>query len=45
MHYLRRQGGDELQGYLFSRPLPVAEYERLLAEGHRLVLPALADAT
>jgi EAL domain-containing protein (putative c-di-GMP-specific phosphodiesterase class I) len=30
--FLRDNGCDELQGYLFSRPLPVASFERLLAE-------------
>ncbi|TAL71515.1 MAG: EAL domain-containing protein [Rhodanobacter sp.] len=30
--FLREQGCDELQGYLFSRPLAVAAFERLLAE-------------
>jgi diguanylate cyclase (GGDEF)-like protein len=28
---LRRQGCDEMQGYLFSRPVPAAEFARLLA--------------
>jgi diguanylate cyclase (GGDEF)-like protein len=27
---LRRQGCDEMQGYLFSRPVPAAEFARLL---------------
>ena len=28
---LRRQGCDEMQGYLFSRPVPAGEFARLLA--------------
>jgi EAL domain-containing protein (putative c-di-GMP-specific phosphodiesterase class I) len=28
--FLRRCGCEELQGYLFARPLPVAEVEQLL---------------
>ena len=39
MQFLRRQRCDELQGYLFSRPLPAAEYAALLASGRRLALP------
>lgn len=38
MEYLRALGCDQLQGYLFSRPLPVAEYERLVQTGARLAL-------
>lgn len=38
MEYLRDLGCDQLQGYLFSRPLPVAEYERLVQTGARLAL-------
>jgi len=38
MEYLRALGCDQLQGYLFSPPLPVAAYERLLQSGARLAL-------
>ncbi|MDO9226570.1 MAG: EAL domain-containing protein [Pseudomonadota bacterium] len=31
--YLRKLGCDEIQGYLFSRPLPEADYLALLAQG------------
>jgi len=31
--YLRRLGCDEIQGYLFSRPVPEADYLALLAQG------------
>lgn len=32
MHFLRRQGCDFLQGFLFSKPLPVAQITSLLQE-------------
>ena len=35
--FLREQGCDELQGFLFCRPLPVAALEDLLAERERLL--------
>jgi EAL domain-containing protein (putative c-di-GMP-specific phosphodiesterase class I) len=35
--FLRANHCDELQGYLFCRPLPQASFERLLAERQRLV--------
>ena len=37
--FLARQGCDQIQGYYFSRPLPVAELEVLLRASTRLVMP------
>jgi len=36
LNYLRRHGCDEMQGYLFSRPLPAERLTELLQEGRRL---------
>lgn len=36
--YLRQQGCDFMQGFLFSRPLPAAEFEQMLAEGKHLTI-------
>ncbi|MDF3981473.1 bifunctional diguanylate cyclase/phosphodiesterase [Luteibacter sp. PPL201] len=44
LQFLRAQGCDELQGYLFCRPLPTPTFEKLLAERQRIVgdrLPAV----
>jgi diguanylate cyclase (GGDEF)-like protein/PAS domain S-box-containing protein len=41
--YLRAQGCDEMQGFLFSRGLPAAEFEALLRADRRLELPAQSD--
>lgn len=37
--FLSARHCDEMQGYLFSRPLPAADYEALLRSGRRLTLP------
>ena len=37
LQFLRANGCDELQGYLFSRPLPTVTFDKLLAERERLV--------
>jgi len=37
LQFLRRNGCDELQGYLFCRPLPQASFDRLLAERESLL--------
>jgi EAL domain-containing protein (putative c-di-GMP-specific phosphodiesterase class I) len=39
MEYLRAQGCDEMQGFLFSRPLPVAELGRFFAGGRPAQAP------
>ena len=37
LQFLRLNGCDELQGYLFCRPLPTPAFDKLLAERERLV--------
>ncbi|MEH6814085.1 MAG: EAL domain-containing protein [Motiliproteus sp.] len=38
--YLRHQGCDEMQGYLFSRPVPLNEFEALISSGRVQEFPA-----
>ncbi|MNT65686.1 Cyclic di-GMP phosphodiesterase Gmr [compost metagenome] len=38
--FLRQHGCDQMQGYLFSRPLAAPAFEQLLRQGR--MLPALA---
>ena len=33
LSFLRERGCDELQGYLFSRPVPAGEFTAILGEG------------
>lgn len=40
LQFLRANGCDELQGYLFCRPLPVVSFEKLLSERQRVVAEA-----
>ncbi|RFP32838.1 EAL domain-containing protein [Duganella sp. BJB476] len=43
LDYLRRNGCDEIQGYYFSQPVPVAAFEQMLVEGKKLLAtPATA---
>ena len=36
LHYLSSQGCDQMQGYLFSPPLPAEKFEQILEQGTRL---------
>ncbi len=40
MHFLRELGCDQLQGYLFSQPVPASEFAAMLRDGKRLALDA-----
>lgn len=40
MRYLHLHGCDEIQGYYYSRPLPAADFERLVLEDRSLHLPS-----
>ncbi|EXJ13641.1 EAL domain-containing protein [Imhoffiella purpurea] len=40
LRFLRSCDCDEIQGYYFSRPLTVADFERLLASARRLQVPS-----
>ena len=33
-HFLRQHGANVIQGYLFSKPVPVDEFKRLLTPGY-----------
>ncbi|MHB1378621.1 MAG: EAL domain-containing protein [Desulfurivibrionaceae bacterium] len=37
--YLRQNGCDEIQGYLFSKPLPAEEFAELVRQGETLPMP------
>lgn len=43
LQFLRQHGCDELQGYLFCRPLPPATFDKLLAERQRLLEARVAE--
>lgn len=43
--FLREQGCDEMQGYLFSKPVPVAQFEALLKQGFGYQAPGLSKLT
>ena len=41
LRYLHHHGCDQIQGWLFSKAVPAAEFETMVAEGARLDLEAL----
>jgi diguanylate cyclase (GGDEF)-like protein len=44
LHFLRANRCDELQGYLFCRPLPTPSFEKLLQERQKLLAIVEGDA-
>ncbi|UPG91935.1 bifunctional diguanylate cyclase/phosphodiesterase [Luteibacter aegosomaticola] len=42
LQFLKANGCDELQGYLFCRPLPTPTFDKLLAERERIVAEGMA---
>jgi len=45
LNFLREHGCEELQGYLFARPMPPASFENLMAERERLINGGPVGAT
>jgi len=45
LEFLRRQGCDQIQGFLFSKPLPPAQLEDLLRDSPNLTLKIPASET
>ncbi len=45
MQFLRKNRCDEMQGFLFSRPVPAADFSHLLRKETRLASPAANSAT
>ncbi|ADH84995.1 response regulator receiver modulated diguanylate cyclase/phosphodiesterase with PAS/PAC sensor(s) [Desulfurivibrio alkaliphilus AHT 2] len=41
--YLRQNGCEEMQGFLFSKPLPAEELAELLRQGRAMEVPEVAD--
>ena len=44
LHFLRAHGCDEMQGYYFSKPLPVADCTRMLRDNTRLQMRVAGDS-
>ncbi|MDP3482721.1 MAG: response regulator, partial [Sulfuricella sp.] len=45
LEYLRSHGCDEMQGYFFSHPVPVGDFEKMLRSGRKLALNGQADGS